>query len=478
MKKFLSHFSSILTGTLLTLTLHVQSSAHSMLQKPIFVRQNNTLCDQELITQKNRMPEIKAALEMLLNQQLNDNQVPRIAIASSGGGYRSMIATLGGMLGLEKTGILNTCMYFSTISGSTWMNAPMLARNESLTEFRSFLKQQTTKNLYIKDFDLSTITSSIIKKASYNQYVNLADLWGGLLADLLLEGLPNQGQDVFLSSLAPKIQSGNHPIPLFSSIIDNTKPYTWVEFSPFEIGSQTMHAWVPTSAFGKKFEKGTSTDAAPEVNLGFLLGMWGSAYASNFRDILKEIFTKIEEIIAPPSNEIRCCGLISDIFNTIGEGQLPPPTVFNPVHGMTKHLHADRPTISLIDPGVCVNIAFPPLLRRNVDLYIVFDCTDNVFFNEMRNVQKYASDNGFKLPKIPPIINADPVSIFVDENDPSLPIIIYLRNQVNYSTFKYEYTNQEFETLCTHMQTKIEQAQDKIVQAIKKSVENKTKLMQ
>ncbi len=129
------------------------------------VRIGNELCnDEELFLQK-RMPHVKAALEEFIGTSLEDDEVPRIAVCCSGGGYRAMLATLGSFQGVAPTlesathknlfhhmltyvtslftftsgadqqfqtpvqsnlGLLSLCTHASTLSGSTWALACLL----------------------------------------------------------------------------------------------------------------------------------------------------------------------------------------------------------------------------------------------------------------------------------------------------------------------------------------------------------------
>jgi len=55
--------------------------------------------------------------------ELSPLAVPNIAICASGGGYRAMVATLGGLMELEKSNLLHLISHISGLSGSTWCMA-------------------------------------------------------------------------------------------------------------------------------------------------------------------------------------------------------------------------------------------------------------------------------------------------------------------------------------------------------------------
>ncbi|KAK9975413.1 hypothetical protein ABG768_023456, partial [Culter alburnus] len=63
-----------------------------------------------------------SVLESLQKLQIHCSQdeVPNIALLGSGGGERAMVALLGSLVQLQKTGLLDFILYLSGVSGSTW----------------------------------------------------------------------------------------------------------------------------------------------------------------------------------------------------------------------------------------------------------------------------------------------------------------------------------------------------------------------
>jgi phospholipase A2 len=54
-----------------------------------------------------------------------------------------------------------------------------------------------------------------------------------------------------------------------------------MEFTPYECGiAQDVNLYVPTFAFGRKFNQGLSTDFAVEPSLALLQATWGSAFCA------------------------------------------------------------------------------------------------------------------------------------------------------------------------------------------------------
>jgi len=61
-------------------------------------------------------------------------------------------------------------------------------------------------------------------------------------------------------------------------------PNHWFEFTPFEVGSRWLSAYIPTWSFGRKFKRGDSRSSAPEQSLGFMMGIFGSAIAASLEE--------------------------------------------------------------------------------------------------------------------------------------------------------------------------------------------------
>ena len=63
------------------------------------IRIGNALCQEEQNYIAQRVVAVKTALEQALEITIQDNEIPRIALCASGGGFRAMISTLGSLQG-------------------------------------------------------------------------------------------------------------------------------------------------------------------------------------------------------------------------------------------------------------------------------------------------------------------------------------------------------------------------------------------
>jgi phospholipase A2 len=481
--------------TLLNLSAnHDQNHEHTVkksdtLQKSsigmtVSVRQGIDLCNDEKAIVKLRLHRAQEKLESELNQSIHENEVPTIGIVGSGGGYRSMISMLGFLIGLNKYNFLDASTYMASVSGSGWCMGSWLAQPYSLSELKEFLRNQVTTDLALQDFGFlalqdfswTDIASQLYNKINHGQPINQSDLWGCILSEVLLKGLAGGGHQVLFSSLKSKIQTGMYPLPLFTAVLDETTPYEWFEFTPFEIGSEKSACWIPSYAFGKKFDRGLSSDTGPEQTLGYILGLSSSAFAANFKDLVSLLFDNINLLLS------KKCVNFQGLFSDVGETQVPPPTVFNFMKNIAGTLHANKEYLSFFDPGVDINLGFAPLLRRNVNVYLVCDASDTAVSNQkntLRQAQRYANDNNFKFPRIDyNTVGTDKVSLFYDEEDPEVPVIIYFPNKVQFSTFKFCYTNDEFNQLYRSSKDAVESSYDTICRGITIAINNLKKINQ
>ncbi|MCB9492896.1 MAG: hypothetical protein H6679_01325 [Epsilonproteobacteria bacterium] len=444
---------------------------------PITVREGTNICYDEYRSLLNRDEVVRGAIKKLLGRNIRTENVPNIGVVASGGGYRAAIAALGFMRGLEKINMLDTAMHFATLSGSTWMLAAWIAHGFSLQMLKRFLRVQLEHDFRLHNFNFKEIVRNIRRKLSYGQRITIADLYGGMLADTLFETFPHDGQGVYLSSFATKVLEGKYPIPIFTAVMAQTSPYEWCEFTPFEVGSEMLGkkgAWIPTWAFGKKFKYGISTDLAPEQTLGFFMGMFGSAYAASFTEVMRELWNAIQNFLHKHvwtklfGNEERS---LTEVFDKI---RLSTPKVFNFTRGMDGIL-SDKRYLKLVDAGLGFNLPFPPLFRRNINLYLVCDASEETSvyeYHALRGVEDYARRKGYKFPRIDyENINERVVSVFYDRQDPEVPVVVYFPNQVPFSTFKFTYSVEEFNSLYKGMEQAVIDARYVIRDALERSIQ-------
>ncbi|CAO3617653.1 unnamed protein product [Mucor hiemalis] len=193
-----------------------------------------------------------------------------------------------------------------------------------------------------------------------------------------------------------------------------TDLYQWFEFTPYDMGSEEINAWIPIWAFGRKFENGKSLEKIPEQSLGILMGMFGSAFVASLAHFYQEI-----RLLLPSSAVQKADEMISSYESSISTVHPISPASFpNPFYKMattvqTKNEEQDKEEIlrseslveseqiGLMDAGMDNNIPFYPLLRqgRDVDIIISLDLSadiqDTPFFDRAEGYVKRRGITGW-----------------------------------------------------------------------------------
>jgi len=454
------------------------------------LRRGKGLLQKELAIIESRKNRAEKIVEQVFNQELPRSIIPSTGIVASGGGFRAMISTLGMMQGLQELGLLNLVQYFSTLSGSTWMLSSWLAHGYSLDQLSEYLKKQAkigpVKNI-ISPRGMQFMARQLLRKKLYHQTVTLADLYGVMLGAMLLKGLSHEGQRVYPEELQSRVGSGQYPFPIFTSIINKTRPYVWLEYTPFEVGSDEYNLWVQTKSFGKKFMNGEQVELAPRSRLSFLMAIFGSAYAVNMEEAIEHVGKGLAENIKNwarrlPGGKTIATALLQDLESLLmkkAEMRLSPPDVHNFMHGVRGTQFKNDKHLKVFDAGIAFNLPFPPLFRRNINFYIVCDASaiSDARHHPLRKVERYAQRRGYKFPEIDyDGILENKVSIFYDSEDPEVPVIVYFPNQEPITTFKFQYDHDEFERVRSYMKDAVIESKDGIIKGLYLAIMNQIKL--
>jgi phospholipase A2 len=454
------------------------------------LRRGSGILQNELSIIKERKNRAEKVVEQVFNQGLPSNVIPSTGIVASGGGFRAMISTLGMMQGLQELGLLNLIEYFSTLSGSTWFLSSWLAHGSSLDQLSEYLKKQAkigpAKNI-ISPRGMEFMARQLLRKKLYHQKVTLADLYGVMLGAMLLKGLSQEGQRVYPEELQDRVNTGRYPFPIFTSVINKTRPYVWLEYTPFEVGSDEYNLWVQTKSFGKKFMNGEQAELAPRARLSFLMAIFGSAYAVNMQEAIEHVGKGLAQSITNwarkiPGGKTIARALLQDLESLLmkkAEMRLSPPAVHNFMHGVRGTQFTNDSHLKVFDAGIAFNLPFPPLMRRNTNFYIVCDASaiSNATHHPLRKVERYAQRRGYKFPHIDyGEILENKVSIFYDPEDPEVPVIVYFPNQEPITTFKFKYSNDQFERVRSYMKDAVVESKDSIIKGLYLAIMNQIKL--
>lgn len=388
------------------------------------IRSTTDLCPEEIAATSNRMRVAHDTLENLLSISLAQEKTPRIALCFSGGGMRAAMCSYALVAGLSDIGLLNAITYCAALSGSTWFLTDWLAFGQPLDAYYNHFINALSR---MHTFSIEPLSTALWPKYIFEQETSIVDLYGVFLANTFLSQIKNTSarQRVTFSSLGDIIKDGSWPFPL-TTAIETSVDYHWVTFSPYEIGSDTLHFYIPTWAFGRKFAGGVSIDSAPEQSLGYLMGLWGSALSGSLQDYLEKLSQDLEPLLYHT---------LKDVLITTGASDFRWASikVHNPLYGSKDSSYRTRNITDLVfmDAGYAYNIPLPPLVKkeRAVDIIIIIDASEDVHNGtpEFRKAIADLSQQGISLPPIDfTSILEKPVNIFNDPNNPQTPTIIYI----------------------------------------------------
>ena len=437
-KRILPFIINIL-DSLIGTAYSISHEQNSLVKVRVSPSQELALQEQEFIAARSRTTH--RALENLLGRTIDPEHAPRIAFCFSGGGYRAMTMTLGFLQGAQEMGLLDTATYMAGLSGSTWAMAPWIASKQDLSDYVERLGTKTAAGLQpmISSVDRSKIRKKIINRLTHGQSLSAVDLYGDLLAHVLLADHKDKRLDLRLPESHSHISDGGYPMPIYTCVTTKVDPYEWVECTPFEIGCPYMKSYIPVNAYGRVFKEGESSQYTPPLSLGYFMGMFGSAFDVATSDIVRlvgeELLKDTESL--PGFVQAALEGLFKLMVdgNPTDDTRLFPSKMANFGYKVGNHTLKDTKRLTLVDAGIDFNLPFPPLLRnnRNVDIIIVYDCSsDNTDFDSLKGAKDWSIRNKAPFPELDynGLENAL-VRVFKDERHPKAPVIIYFPMKKN-----------------------------------------------
>lgn len=484
-------------GDLLHSIFSYSEDPHSNLQAQVRIQQD--LCFEEKQFLEVREVITHQAIEKLVGINLSKNEIPRIALCFSGGGYRAMISTLGFLISAQKMGILDAVSYIACLSGSTWAICSWMAHELSLLDLKTLIREQI-KNPIDTGFNISHLIENGISKLIYGQKLNLVGIWGSLLANILFSDFDkkfieelkrlSKAQIPTLSQSRLRLSNGAFPMPIYTAALV-AREYDWIEFTPYEIGSIGTKSFVPSWSFGRKFKGGISIDYPPECGLDYYMGIWGSAFTASASEILEIYSSSLPSVLY---QTLDC--IVGTLEYGLGEFRLSPALIRNFAYMLDGHPFKYEKFLTLVDAGLDFNLPIPPLLRkeRKVDIIIICDASSDIEnAPELRLAEQYAVKNNIKFPIIDyQNIDKNIVSVFKDEQDPEKPVIIYMpriKNE-NYSktfdptklikeggycsSFNLQYSIEQFNELCGLIEYNAWVSKDVIIKTIKDVIKAKS----
>ncbi|KAJ4982675.1 Lysophospholipase [Stagonosporopsis vannaccii] len=438
--------------------------------------------------------------EAYFSKNKDESDLPNIAIAVSGGGYRALLNGAGAVAAFDNRtdlsadpgqigGLLQSATYFSGLSGGGWLVSSLYSNgfptissiletdgDQPLWQFQHALWEgpdlgATGKSNGQEYF--SRLLDQVTAKTDAGYNTSITDVWGRALAYQLLKS-----ENIVASHTFSSIQddndfiSGNVPMPiLVADGRDEDQKYlfsrntTNYEFNPWELGSFDSIGFVPLRYVGTNFTAGNVVAGEKCVTgfdqLSFVYGTSSSLFNQivlqmDSNDMVPDVFKSLLKNVLTQ---------LSDASNDVADWSPNPFYKWKP----NTNPSASSRRLTLVDGGEDLqNIPFTPLIQpdRKVDVIFAVDSSADTLNKGGMNwpngtsmVATYerslANDKGLTFPSVPDIntfinlgLNARPTMFGCDTTNLSsvstAPLVVYLPNapytyHSNVSTFTMTY---------------------------------------
>ncbi|MGA9530896.1 MAG: hypothetical protein WBQ73_03355 [Candidatus Babeliales bacterium] len=420
------------------------------------VRFGNELSQGEKTYLNKRKKIVKQALEKLLGRELlDDDYIPRIALVCSGGGYRAMVSTLGSFVGADTIGLLDTVMWLVGLSGSTWIEAIWMSTGLSIRELKKRLCNKVEHHLTtLTPQEAKQLVRSLLVKWAFDQPMTVVDLYGGLLANRLLDDFGEECHLVYLSEQQKLLEEALVPFPIYTAVspINEGKDLVWFEFNPYEIGSAWLRCFIPSWGYGRRYSKGLSQDYAPEQPLAYHMGTCGSAFSATIEQMYSEIEQKVHFDDALDT-------IATKILNLIGNYRITWAEVFNFVYGVEMNPLEHERYVRFIDAGLAFNLPYPPISGeregRKADIIIFLDASSTIPGRdyagqaEFGKVQAYAHNHGLAYPYIDYSFAGERAcSVYKQKGK---PVVIYMPRIKDYELIRKHKDDKDLQECLSHI---------------------------
>ncbi|KAL2258855.1 hypothetical protein VTK26DRAFT_7671 [Humicola hyalothermophila] len=427
--------------------------------------------------------------------------LPNIAIAVSGGGYRALMNGAGFLSAADSRtpgstenggigGLLQASTYLAGLSGGGWLVSSIYGNNFSSVEtLRNGHKDSNIwrfDNSIFDGPDMSGIFDSarywgdvagqVNDKREAGFEVSITDYWGRALAYQLIDA-PDGGPAYTFSSIAQDDDFSNARAPLPILVADGRAPGTRIislnatvfEFNPFEMGTwdPTTYGFAPIRYLGSNFSEGSVPSNGRCVEgfdaISYIFGTSSSLFNAF-------LLQNITEVPGVPDFLIEAATSILEGLDAEEDdiAQYKP----NPFLGWNEGTNptADSAELDLVDGGMDLqNIPLHPLIQplRSVDVIFAVDSSADTTYNWPNGTALRAtydrslSDiaNGTLFPPVPDdrtfvslglnnrptFFGCDPANFTLSGSQTVPPLVVYLPNapytaMSNVSTFTPSYS--------------------------------------
>ncbi|XP_063015616.1 cytosolic phospholipase A2 epsilon-like [Melospiza melodia melodia] len=208
---------TVMTGESYEVSVNEENSC-----KDLDLRLGFGLCveEQDFICKRKKV--VAAALKNLLHldEDLQEDEVPVVAVVTAAGGVRSMTAMFGSLLALQELGVLDCVSYISGLSATTWTMSKLYEdANWSQKDLKGpvddIRKHVTKSKLHCFSLDhMKYYENELCERKQEGHKVSFTDLWG-LFIDCMLH---HQGSTHKLSDQQLAVNQGQNPLPIYLSL--------------------------------------------------------------------------------------------------------------------------------------------------------------------------------------------------------------------------------------------------------------------
>ncbi|NXA36334.1 PA24E phospholipase, partial [Eudromia elegans] len=442
------------------------------------------LCADEQSFLQSRKKVVAAALKDVLHleEDLQEHEVPIVAVTTAGCGIRALTAMYGSILGLQKLNVLDCVSYITGSSGTTWTMTKLYEdadwSRKDLGEIITEARKQAAK-CKMGAFCLRSLRNyykELSQRTQAGHKTSFIDLWG-----LMIESMLNDGKCHHrLSDQRRAVNQGQNPLPIYLALNVKDKVTTkdfreWVEFTPYEVGFLKYGAFIRAEDFGSEFFMGRLMKKLPESRICFMQGMWSSIFSKNLLDAwhaadnsedfwhrwTQDKVTEIEEQPDLPEKpyEMATCMYTpaSGLSTALRDILTDRPAVskyHNFLRGFQMHneyiqhehfskwkdtsldmspndLRGNSEHLELVDAAFFFETSCPPLMRpeRKVDVILHLNYTGGSQTLPLEQACRYFSEQGLPFPKV--VLQEDDKKnlkecyVFDDTETPGAPILLY-----------------------------------------------------
>uniref|UniRef100_A0A3Q3F124 PLA2c domain-containing protein n=1 Tax=Labrus bergylta TaxID=56723 RepID=A0A3Q3F124_9LABR len=357
--------------------------------------------------------------------------VPHIAVLGSGGGQRAAVSLLGSLHQMEKDGLLDSVLYLGGVSGSVWSMASLYTDPQWSKNVGGAVSRLSGPEISPEQ------VLSWLSEAAKDEQFSLSDIWGLLTSAGIMKQLDHQ-------RLSGVVTNAVNPYPIYNAMNQNCK---WFELTPHESGFTDLGLFVNSSLLGSRVHEAAS-GGQREMDLVRLQGECDLS-------LLQTKSSKHEELRRDTNIDKN---FQRDRTNQSGfKGRMLETSADCCVVFLCCCEDASVPScvrlkqrLQLIDAGLMLNMAFPPLLgeKREVDLLIALDYSASEAFT----VRDYAAKLKKPFPEIDEKILLEerdcPKDFYVFEGKEKEPTIVFMRSSTE-TTAKVSHNNNNNNTTST-----------------------------